>query len=151
MNATDGQAQALHIGTYSGWHRFEQRDQEWLQTDKALSFWKMSSLQIDPENPRHVYIATEHSGLFVSDSGGKEWRRAKPNVPRLTTVSLLALPGAILAGTVPAAVYRASNGGAWEELEGVRLSPVVGCVPPCRGGGGRTGLVAADELRRGGG
>jgi len=145
MKPIDGQAQALHVGTYSGWYRFEQRDQQWLQTDKALTFWKMSSLQIDPENPRHVYIATEHSGLFVSDSGGMEWRRAKPNVPRLTTVSLLALPGAILAGTVPAAVYRASNGGAWEELEGVRLSPIVGSFPPSPELGARTRFLAADN------
>ena len=138
-------AEVLHIGTYSGWYRFEQRGQQWLQTDRALTFWKMSSLQIDPENPSHVYIATEHSGLFVTDSGGAEWQRAKPNVPRLTTVSLLALPGAILAGTVPAAVYRASNGGAWEELEGVRLSPIVGSFPPSPELGARTRFLAADN------
>jgi len=145
MNATDGQAQALHLGTYSGWYRYEQRDQQWLQTDRALTFWKMSSLQIDPENPRHVYIATEHSGLFVTDNGGAEWQRAKPNVPRLTTVSLLALPGTILAGTVPAALYRARNGGAWEELEGVRLSPIVGSFPPSPELGARTRFLAADD------
>ena len=145
MTATDGQARALHVGTYSGWYRFERQGQQWLQTDRALTFWKMSSLQIDPENPRHVYIATEHSGLFVSDSGGTEWQRAKPNVPRLTTVSLLALPGAILAGTVPAAVYRACNGGAWEELEGVRLSPIVGSFPPSPELGARTRFLAADN------
>src|SRR5467141_391634 len=71
---------------------------------------KMIPLQVDPENPRHVYIATEHSGLFITDNGGTDWQRAKPNVPRLTTTSLLALPGTILAGTVPAALYSASNG-----------------------------------------
>ena len=145
MNRNDGKAQALHVGTYSGWYRFEQRDQQWLQTDRALTFWKMSSLQIDPENPRHVYIATEHSGLFVTDNGGTEWQRAKPNVPRLTTVSLLALPGMILAGTVPAAVYRARNGGAWEELEGVRLSAIVGSFPPSPELGARTRFLAADN------
>ena len=106
-----GKVQALHVATYSGWYRFAQQDRQWVQTYRALTFWKMTSLQIDPEDPAHVYLATEHSGLFVSDNGGADWQRAKPNVPRLTTTSLLALPGAILAGTVPAALYRASNGG----------------------------------------
>ena len=105
MTRADDQTQALHIATYSGWYRFEKRDQQWIQTDRALTFWKMTSLQVDPEDARHLYIATEHSGLFITDNGGADWQRAKPNVPRLTTTSLLALPGMILAGTVPAALY----------------------------------------------
>ena len=129
MNRDNGKAEALHIATYSGWYRFEQRDQHWMQTDRALTFWKMTSLQVDPEDARHVYIATEHSGLFVSGNGGADWQRAKPNVPRLTTTSLLALPGTILAGTVPAALYSASNGGSWQELEGVRLGATGGSFP----------------------
>ena len=71
MSRDDGKAEALHLATYSGWYRFEQHDQQWRQTDRALTFWKMSSLQVDPENPRHVYIATEHSGLFHY----RQWRR----------------------------------------------------------------------------
>mgnify|MGYP003694622465 CR=1 FL=1 len=111
----------------------------------ALTFWKMSSLQVDPENPRHVYIATEHSGLFITDSGGADWKRAKPNVPRLTTTSLLALPGTILAGTVPAALYSASNGSGWQELDGVRLGATGGSFPPSPELGARTRFLAADN------
>jgi photosystem II stability/assembly factor-like uncharacterized protein len=140
-----GKAEALHVATYSGWYRFEPRDQQWIQTDRALTFWKMSSLQVDPENPHHVYIATEHSGLFITDNGGAEWKRAKPNVPRLTTTSLLALPGTILAGTVPAALYRASNGSSWQELEGVRLGATGGSFPPSPELGARTRFLAADN------
>jgi hypothetical protein len=145
MSRDDGKAEALHLATYSGWYRFEPRDQQWVQSDKALTFWKMSSLQIDPQNPRHIYIATEHSGLFITDNGGKDWKRAKPNVPRLTTNALLALPGAILAGTVPAALYKASNGGNWRELEGVRLGATGGCFPPSPELGARVRFLAADD------
>lgn len=145
MNRDNGKAQALHIATYSGWYRFEQRDQQWMQTDRALTFWKMTSLQVDPEDARHVYIATEHSGLFVSANGGVDWKRAKPNVPRLTTTSLLALPGMILAGTVPAALYSASNGSGWQELEGVRLGATGGSFPPSPELGARTRFLAADN------
>jgi hypothetical protein len=145
MNRDNGKAEALHIATYSGWYRFEQRDQQWMQTDRALTFWKMTSLQVDPEDARHVYIATEHSGLFVSANGGVDWKRAKPNVPRLTTTSLLALPGIILAGTVPAALYSASNGSGWQELEGVRLGATGGSFPPSPELGARTRFLAADN------
>jgi hypothetical protein len=145
MNRDNGKAAALHIATYSGWYRFEQRDQQWIQTDRALTFWKMTSLQVDPEDARHVYIATEHSGLFVSGNGGVDWKRMKPNVPRLTTTSLLALPGTILAGTVPAALYSASNGSGWQELEGVRLGATGGSFPPSPELGARTRFLAADN------
>jgi hypothetical protein len=145
MNRDNGKAEALHIATYSGWYRFEQRDQQWMQTDRALTFWKMTALQVDPEDARHIYIATEHSGLFVSGNGGVDWKRMKPNVPRLTTTSLLALPGMILAGTVPAALYSASNGSGWQELEGVRLGATGGSFPPSPELGARTRFLAADN------
>ncbi len=145
MTSVNVKADALHVATYSGWYRFEQHNGQWTQTDKALTFWKMTALQVDPNDPRHIYIATEHSGLFITANGGAEWKRAKPNVPRLTTVSLLALPGAILAGTVPAALYRASNGGGWEELEGVREGANGGSFPPSPELGARTRFIAADN------
>jgi photosystem II stability/assembly factor-like uncharacterized protein len=145
MTSFNGEVDALHVATYSGWYRFEQRDGRWMQTEKALSFWKLTSLQVDPNEPRHIYTATEHSGLFVSNNGGAEWQRAKPNVPRLTTNSLLALPGRILAGTVPAALYSASNGSAWRELEGVRLGATGGSFPPSPELGARVRFLAADH------
>ena len=149
MSQNDNQSPALHIATYSGWYRFERRGHEWVRTDKALSFWKLTSLQVDPDDPRQVYVATEHSGLFVTKNGGAQWRRAKPNVPRLTTNALLALPGAIFAGTWPAALYRAKNGGGWQELEGVRLGATGGHFPPSPELSARVRYLAADnELPR---
>lgn len=145
MTEAGHEARALHIATYSGWYRFEQRDRQWIQVEKALTFWKMTALQVDPNDPSRVYVATEHSGLFVTGNGGAEWKRAKPNVPRLTTVSLLALPGTVLAGTVPAALYSASNGGSWQELEGVRLGASGGSFPPSPELGARTRYIAADR------
>jgi photosystem II stability/assembly factor-like uncharacterized protein len=130
MSPVQGSNPALHIATYSGWYRFEQRDGQWDKTHKALTFWKLTSLQVDPADAGHVYVATEHSGLFVTHDGGAQWQRAKPNVPRLTTNALLALPGTILAGTWPAALYRAHNGSGWQELDGVRLGATGGSFPP---------------------
>ena len=66
-NGTD----ALHLATHSGWYRFERRGEEYAQADRALTFWQMSCIQVDPDNPRRVYIGTEHSGMFVTNDGGK--------------------------------------------------------------------------------
>lgn len=145
MSPVQAKNPALHIATYSGWYRFEQRDGQWQKTHKALSFWKMTSLQVDPADGGHVYVATEHSGLFVTHNGGAEWQRAKPNVPRLTTNALLALPGTILAGTWPAALYRAQNGSGWQELEGVRLGATGGSFPPSPELSARVRYLAADN------
>lgn len=136
---------ALHISTYSGWYRYEQIDGDWVETGKALTFWKATYMQVDPNDARHVYVATEHSGLFVTHDGGAKWERAKPNVPRLTTNALLALPGSILAGTWPAALYRATNGSGWSELEGVRLGASGNSFPPSPELSARVRFLAADH------
>ena len=121
---------ALHLATHSGWYRFERRGEDWVQVDRALTYWQMSCIQVDPDDPRRVYIGTEHSGMFVSTDGGKDWIRANPNVPCLTLSSMLALPGKLLVGTMPAALYSQANGGGWQELKGVRHGAVGGVFPP---------------------
>lgn len=127
--ATNGR-DALHLATHSGWYRFERKGEDWIQTDRALTFWQMSCIQVDPENLKRVYIGTEHSGMFVTDDGGKDWTRANPNVPCLTMSSMLALSGKLLVGTMPAALYCTMDGGGWQELKGVRQGAIGGTFPP---------------------
>jgi photosystem II stability/assembly factor-like uncharacterized protein len=135
----------LHLATHSGWYRFDRRGEDWVQTDRALTFWQMSCLQVDPDNPRHVYIGTEHSGMFVSNDGGKEWTRANPNVPCLTMSSMLALPGKLLVGTMPAALYCKSEGTPWQEIKGVRQGAVGGVFPPNPDFPARTRVLAQES------
>jgi photosystem II stability/assembly factor-like uncharacterized protein len=121
---------ALHLATHSGWYRFERRAEDWVQADRALTYWQMSCVQVDPEDPKRVYIGTEHSGMFVTNDGGKDWIRANPNVPCLTMSSMLALPGKLLVGTMPAALYYTNDGSGWQELKGVRQGAAGGTFPP---------------------
>jgi len=121
---------ALHLATHSGWYRFEQQGENWVQVDRALTYWQMSCIQIDPDDPKQVYIGTEHSGMFLTKDGGREWTRANPNVPCLTMSSMLALSGKILVGTMPAALYVTGNGGGWQEIMGVRQGAIGGTFPP---------------------
>ncbi len=123
---------ALHLATHSGWYRFERRGENWEQTDRALTYWQMSCIQVDPDNSKRVYIGTEHSGMFVTDDGGKDWTRANPNVPCLTMSSMLAVSGKLLVGTMPAALYFTAEGGGWQELKGVRQGAAVARSRPTR-------------------
>jgi photosystem II stability/assembly factor-like uncharacterized protein len=137
--------EALHLATHSGWYRFERRGENWQQTDRALTFWQMSCIQVDPENPKRVYIGTEHSGMFVTDDGGKDWLRANPNVPCLTLSSMLALSGKLLVGTMPAALYSRANTAGWQELKGVRQGAVGGSFPPNPDFPARTRVLAKER------
>ena len=120
----------LHLATHSGWYRFDRQGEDWVQTDRALTFWQMSCIQVDPDNPKKVYAGTEHSGMFVTTDSGKDWRRAEPNVPILEMSALLALSGKLLVGTRPAALYVNSQGKGWQEIKGVRQGAFGGTFPP---------------------
>jgi hypothetical protein len=150
MDKSNGKSEALHVATMSGWYRFEKRAGEWRQAGRALSYWSLTCLSVDPENPALVYAGSEHSGLFYTTDGGARWERAKPNVPKMMLFSVLALPGTVLAGTIPAAVYK-KNGGGWEELEGVRRASGGASFPPSPELQSRTRYLAADPAVPGAG
>ena len=131
MSSNGNSKQALHLATHSGWYRFDRNGQDWQQSDRALTFWQISCVQVDPDDPKRVYAGTEHSGLFVSKDGGLDWQRAEPNVPCLDMSAMLALPGKLLVGTRPAALYtRPADGGPWQEVKGVRQHAIGGTFPP---------------------
>lgn len=121
---------ALHLATHSGWYRYERRGENWEQTDRALTFWQMSCIQVDPSDSKRVYAGTEHSGMFASKDGGKDWQRAEPNVPILEMSAMLALPGKLLVGTRPAALYIQKAGNNWQEMKGIRQGAFGGTFPP---------------------
>ncbi|HSQ12240.1 MAG TPA: hypothetical protein VLM90_04450, partial [Candidatus Deferrimicrobium sp.] len=120
----------LHLATRSGWYRFELRDGKWTETEKALTFFSVSCLQVDPANPRRIFAGTENFGLFVSADGGDTWRRPEPNLPRLSTWSMLALPEKLFVGTGPAALFSSQSTDSWRELEEVLLGAMGGTFPP---------------------
>jgi photosystem II stability/assembly factor-like uncharacterized protein len=134
---------ALHVATLSGWYRFERNGENWREAGRGLSYWSLTCLSVDPENPALVYAGSEHSGLFYTTDGGTHWLRANPNVPKLMLFSVLALPGSVIAGTIPAAVYK-KNGGGWQELQGVRLASSGANFPPSPELQSRTRYLAAE-------
>jgi photosystem II stability/assembly factor-like uncharacterized protein len=128
MSESNGK-KALHVATFSGWYRFEQDGKTFRQTKRDLTYWTLTCMSVDPDNPQKIYAGSEHSGLFYTENAGARWKRAEPNTPRMMLFSALALNGGVMVGTIPSAVYRSKNGG-WEELEGVRLNSANANFPP---------------------
>jgi photosystem II stability/assembly factor-like uncharacterized protein len=120
---------ALHVATFSGWYRFEQDGKQLRQTKRDLTYWTLTCMAVDPDNPQKIYVGSEHSGLFYTETAGARWKRAEPNTPKMMLFSALALNGGVMVGTIPSAVYRSKNGG-WEELEGVRINSSGANFPP---------------------
>jgi len=145
MGTNGNETNALHLATHSGWYRYEQRGEDWVEIDRALTFWQMSCIQVDPDNPKRVYIGTEHSGMFVTNDGGKDWNRAEPNVPCLEMSAMLALPGKLLVGTRPAALYVSTEGSGWQEVKGVRQGAFGGTFPPNPDLAPRTRVLAQEK------
>jgi len=128
MSASTAQT-GLHVATLSGWYRFEYDGSQWRQLNRDLTYWTLTCMSVDPENPALIYAGTEHSGLFYTTNGGARWLRADPNVPKMMLYSALAYRGGVMVGTVPSAVYRRRNGG-WQELQEVRLNSAAAKFPP---------------------
>ena len=102
---------ALHVATFSGWYRFEQDGKEWKKTKRDLTYWTLTCLSVDSEDPKTIYAGTEHSGLFYTKDAGAHWHRTNPNPPKMMLFSTLALNGGVMIGTIPSAVYRSKNSG----------------------------------------
>jgi len=145
MSETNGK-QALHVATLSGWYRFEQHGKEWRQTKRDLTYWTLTCMSVDPQDPKTVYAGTEHSGLFYTKNAGARWHRAEPNTPKMMLFSVLALNGGVMVGAIPAAVFRSKNGG-WEELEGVRVHSAGAKFPPSPELQSRTRYLTYDPER----
>ena len=63
----------------SGWYRFEQNGKEFTQTKRDLSYWTLTCMSVDEDDPRDpIYAGTEHSGLFYTKDAGAHWQRADP-------------------------------------------------------------------------
>ena len=146
MSGLNEKTKALHVATMSGWYRFEKDGREWRQVKRDLSYWTLTCLAVDPENPELIYAGTEHSGLFYSKDAGAHWLRANPNVPKMMLFSALALNGGVMVGTVPSAVFRSKSGGGWEELEGVRINSANANFPPSPELQSRARYLACDPL-----
>src|SRR5258707_15604447 len=64
MAGTNGR-KALHVAIFSGWYRFEQDGKQFRQTKRDLTYWTLTCMSVDPDNPEKIYAGSEHSGAFL--------------------------------------------------------------------------------------
>jgi photosystem II stability/assembly factor-like uncharacterized protein len=82
-------------------------------------------LAIDPRDSDTVYVGTSDEGLFKSSDGGGSWERLSGVAyPRITSVAVSPIDGALYAGTEPSSLFVSRDGGeSWLELEGLKNLP----------------------------
>jgi photosystem II stability/assembly factor-like uncharacterized protein len=80
---------------------------------------------VDPKDSDTLYVGTSDEGLFKSEDGGKSWERLSGvEHPRVTSVAVSPVDGAIYAGTEPSTLFVSRDGGgSWRELEGLKNLP----------------------------
>ena len=74
----------------------------WGETPKSDS-----QLVIDPDNPKHLTLATDGHGIFISDDGCQSWQ------PGNTRLGNLFVNSVALDPNNPAMIYAGTNGGAF--------------------------------------
>lgn len=82
-------------------------------------------LAIDPKDLDTLYVGTSDEGLFKSLDGGRSWDHLSGVThPRVTSVVVSPVNGALYAGTEPSSLFVSRNGGgSWQELEGLKNLP----------------------------
>ncbi|KPJ57189.1 hypothetical protein AMJ49_01075 [Parcubacteria bacterium DG_74_2] len=71
-----------------------------LETDHATM-----AVEVDPQNPNLLYVATGAQGIFVSSDGGKSWKQENKGLPSFGTAAVIAKDGYVYAGVGGSGVY----------------------------------------------
>lgn len=83
------------------------------------------AIAFDPKDPDTVYVGTDDDGIFKSSDGGSTFDRLSGSFhPRITSLAISPVDGAIYAGTEPSSLFVSRDEGeSWRELEGLKNLP----------------------------
>ncbi len=83
------------------------------------------AIAFDPDDPDTVYVGTDDDGVFKSPDGGANFDRLSGSFhPRVTSLAVSPVDGAVHAGTEPSSLFVSRDGGeTWRELEGLKNLP----------------------------
>lgn len=63
------------------------------------------AIEVDPQNPNVLYVASRTEGIFVSSDGGQTWHQENDDLPSLAMTSVVAMDGYIYASIEACGVY----------------------------------------------
>ncbi|MGH9874394.1 MAG: WD40/YVTN/BNR-like repeat-containing protein [Pyrinomonadaceae bacterium] len=73
-------SKTVFTGSYRVW-RTEDDGEKWTAVSPKLDGSPISAIEVAPQNPKRVYVATENGGFFRSRDGGDKW---SPNLSSST-------------------------------------------------------------------
>jgi len=116
----------LLAGTVGGLHVSDDDGRSWHRSGPAaLSIFDIA---FDPAHPQRVLVATEGSGVWLSDDGGSTLRRAARGMRNLRVAALVSAGREVLAAVNHAGpasgIHTSRNGGRSFEAESAELPPV---------------------------
>src|SRR5215217_4422101 len=78
----------------------------------------------DPREPETLYVGTSDEGLFRSEDAGEGWERISGiEHPRVTSVAVSPVDGAVYAGTEPSTLFVSRDGGGSWRARGFEEPP----------------------------
>lgn len=95
------------------------------EVELSLEGMGARSLAVAPNDPDTIYVGTSDEGIFKSGDGGENWDRLSGAVhPRVTSLAVSPVDGAVYAGTEPSSLFVSrDSGGTWREMEGLANLP----------------------------
>jgi photosystem II stability/assembly factor-like uncharacterized protein len=127
-------AATVYAGSYEGLYKSTNAGASWSLSNTGLGGAVVSSLVIDPQNPRTLFAGTIFSqGVFRSQDAGASWSLIDDGLGRLHIFALAIDPqGTVYAGTAgdfqPGGVFQSTDGQTWHRLvqglSGVRVTVV---------------------------
>jgi len=127
-------ASHLYFGTDQGVVSVTSEDgRSWTVDSHGLKNWSVLKAVASPSAPERVYAGTRGDGVWVSDDGGKSWKKPCYGKPGPGKVRCLTLdphnPNTLYAGTEPIDVYVSHDAAkSWTRMDSVRDVPFVETV-----------------------
>jgi photosystem II stability/assembly factor-like uncharacterized protein len=120
--------QFLYVGTEDGLYLVETDTMEYRSRPLALQGKGAlrSPVQIDRDDPRHIYAATSRGGMQRSEDGGRSWHEINNGILYKETWCVVQHPESaeLFVGTGPSSVFKsADRGDSWTDCERLRDLP----------------------------